>query len=54
LSARDRLRRPAGRTLLDLNPKPLSAIEVQLAERCILDPDRPQPPGRKLGRFLFR
>ncbi len=53
IAAIERLRRPEGRTLSDLDPKPLNEVELQMVETRILDPERPVRPLRALRRRIL-
>lgn len=53
IGAIEALRRPAGRTLMELDPPPLNAVEKEIAESRVLDPERPVRPWRALRRRLW-
>ena len=48
----ERLRRREGRTLADLEPRPLNEVEQALAAKGVLDPERPVRPLQALKRRL--
>ncbi|MBP2299673.1 phospholipase D-like domain-containing protein [Azospirillum picis] len=55
LAMLDRLRRPSGRSLIPLEPKPLTDLEREMVETHLLDPDRPEPMAKMIlrGATLF-
>jgi phospholipase D1/2 len=52
VQAIETLRRPGGRSLRPVQPQKLTDVEVAIARKRLLDPERPQPPVPHLRRML--